>query len=97
MSTMANEMQVEVYWPEGGSSLWRTGHPILDVDGVTPLSASELGAVTGLLCGAGVFAPLDDDRRHFMSMVSAEQLAVNLLDVLPGMDRLARGDDGGAV
>ncbi len=99
MSTTAesNVVEVTIYWPSGGSSVWRTGHPILDVDGVAPLSASELGAVTGLLCGAGVFAPLDDDRRHFLSMVSAEQLAVNLLEVLPGMDRMARGDAGGAV
>ena len=94
---MANALQVEVYWPEGGSSLWRTGHPILDGDGVGPLTGKDLGALVGLLCGVGVFAPLDDDRRHFMSMVPAAQLAANLQEVLPAMDRMARGDAGGTL
>ncbi len=97
MSTMANEVEVTIYWPGGGSSLWRTGHPILDVDGVAPLTGKVLGAVTGMLTGAGLLAPLDEDCRVFMALVGPEELAEQLLTALPKIDRLARGDASGAL
>lgn len=97
VSTVANEVEVTIYWPEGGSTVWRTGHPILDADGVGPLTGKVLGAVTGMLTGAGRLAPLDDDRQHFAALVGREELAAELARILPDLDRHARGDAGGAV
>lgn len=96
MSTTAesNVVEVTIYWPYGGSTVWRAGQAIVDEHGVTPLDAATLGALTGLLCGSGVLAPLDDERCHFISFVPRNRLPDNLRAVLPDLDRAGHGETG---
>lgn len=84
---------VTISWPDGATQ-WASGTPIIDAAGVGPLSAGDLGAVIGLLTGAGCLRPLDEDHLHFEALVGRELLAASLTTMLLLLEPMGLADPG---
>lgn len=81
-----SSMEVTIHWPEGPSTSWRTGQPIIDAEGVGPLTAPALGWIMGLLTAAELVEPIGEGSTEFLARASAGRVMHGLRALLTDLD-----------